>query len=90
MFYKHPMPNNSFATPEQLQSMALFEAWRISVTEDNTFAVTWVKIFKGVAEKQAEREEEAARVAATIKFAHWLQEGPAKGLRRQHRYTRLV
>ena len=52
------------------------------------FAVAWVKIFKGIAEKQAEKEEEAARVAATIKFAHWLQEGAAKGLRRKHRFSR--
>ena len=47
-------------------------------------------IFKTIAEKQAEREEEAARVAATVKFAHWLQEGPAKGLRRQHRFSRTA
>ena len=29
-------------------------------------------------------------VVATIKFADWLQEGPARGLRRQHRYSRTA
>ena len=90
LFYKHPQPNVSYATPEQLKSMQLFTAWRATITEANTFSVAWLKVFKAMAEKQAEREEEAARVAATVKFADWLQEGPAKGLRRQHRFSRTA
>ena len=69
LFYKHPQPNPAFATPEQLKSMARFTAWRAAVTEANTFSTTWLSIFKDMAVKQAEQKEEAARVAATIKFA---------------------
>ena len=90
LFYKHPQPNPAFATMEQLKSMERFTAWRANVTEANTFSATWLSIFKAMAVKQAEKEEEAARVAATIKFADWLQEGPAKGLRRQHRFSRTA
>ena len=90
LFYEHPLPDLGYATPEQIWSMELFNAWRSNVTEENTFTPAWVKTFKAIAEKQADKEEEAARIAATVKFAAWLQEGPANGLRRQHRFSRTA
>lgn len=42
-----------------------------------------------VAIKQAESEERAARAASLAQWMSWLHEGPANGLRRQHRFSRL-
>ena len=70
--------------------MQLFQAWKSTITANSTFSDAWVRTFQKIAERQAEREEEAARVAATVKFAIWLQEGPASGLRRQHRFSRTA
>ena len=88
LHYSPPQPDPSYATPEQLKGMNSFAAWRAQLCECKTFSDAWVRLFLTMAGKQAEKEEEAARIAATIKFAAWLREGPAQGLRRQHRYSR--
>ena len=38
----------------------------------------------------AEKEERAAQRIAMAKWVSWIREGPAHGLRRQHRFTRNV
>ena len=38
----------------------------------------------------AEKEERAAQLIAMMKWVTWIREGPALGLRRQHRFTRNV
>ena len=58
--------------------------------ERDTFSVEWVRLFQKVAVQQAEKEEEVAIIAAIVKFAQWLQDGPAKGLRRQHRFSKTA
>ena len=45
---------------------------------------------RGVAVRHAEREEKAAQEASLQKWAKWIHEGPADGLRRQHRFRRTV
>ena len=88
LYFKHPQPDPCQATPEQLHSMQLFDAWRSTVVEGYTHSAPWLKAFASLATQQAEKEEQAARTAATVKFANWLKEGAAGGLRRQHRYSR--
>ena len=46
LFYKHPQPNQSYATPEQKHTMQLFQAWRATITESFTFSDAWVKTFQ--------------------------------------------
>ena len=38
----------------------------------------------------AEKEERAAQRIAMAKWVSWIRDGPAHGLRRQHRFTRNV
>ena len=48
----------------------------------------WAAGLKTVAVANAEREERAAQQSALIKWTQWIHEGPADGLRRQHRFSR--
>ena len=66
---KHPQPDPGQATPEQLHSMKLFEAWRSTITEKSTFFSGWLTAFVDMATKQADKGEHAARTAATAKFS---------------------
>ena len=47
-------------------------------------------MFEEVATKQVEKEEPAASKAATLKWVSWLHEGPAVGLGRQHRMSKVA
>ena len=51
---------------------------------------SWVVALKAAATANAEKEERAAQHAALMKWTHWIHEGPADGLRRQHRFSRTV
>ena len=51
---------------------------------------SWVVAFKKAATKNAETEAKAAQHASLMKWTQWIHEGPADGLRRQHRFTRTV
>ena len=44
----------------------------------------------GMAIKNAEAEERAAQRAALSKWTNWNHDGPASGLRRQHRFSRTT
>lgn len=45
---------------------------------------------KKAATNNAGTEEKAAQHASLIKWTQWIHEGPADGLRRQHRFSRTV
>ena len=45
---------------------------------------------KAAATANAEKEEKAAQYASLMKWNQWIHEGPADGLRRQHRFSRAV
>ena len=51
---------------------------------------SWVVAFKAVTTSNAEKEERAAQHASLMKWTQWIHEGPADGLRRQHRFSRTV
>ena len=50
----------------------------------------WVGSFLQVAAKAADRAEDQAARAATKRFADWIADGPANGLRRQHLFSRCA
>ena len=51
---------------------------------------SWAVALKAAATANAEKEERAAQQAALMKWTKWIHEGPADGLRRQHRLSRNV
>ena len=50
----------------------------------------WIDALRQTALKNAEREEAAAQAIAITAWTKWIHEGPAAGLRRQHRFTRVA
>ena len=89
MQYKHPKPDMATATPERLAAMQVFEWWQISLSQGMLLQVAVAGMLRKAAVKQAEAEEKAARAASLARLQSWLRDGPANGLRRQHRFTRL-
>ena len=49
----------------------------------------WVQTFTSMATKMADQLERQAQKDQFQASMNWLQEGPAKGLRRQHQYTKV-
>lgn len=48
----------------------------------------WLKVLSDMAVKNVEQQESAARYMSVVRWQEWIREGPACGLRRQHRYSR--
>ena len=86
--YKHPPPDQYKATPQQLESFGNFQTWQKAITEGLLGNETWVRALRGMAVANAEKEERAAQQISIMKWVTWIREGPAHGLRRQHRFTR--
>ena len=53
-------------------------------------AKSWTLALKEAALKNAEAEEKAAQHASLMKWTKWIHEGPADGMRRQHKFSRTV
>ena len=90
LYYRHPPPAKALATQQQQDSFANFEAWKNIIKEDMLGYSVWVETFRCTAIRNAEREERAAQHATMVKWAKWIHEGPAHGLRRQHQYSRVA
>ena len=45
--------------------------------------------FKDMAEASADEQERQAQKAQHLAWMDWLQEGPARGLRKQHQFTKV-
>jgi len=50
----------------------------------------WTEALRRTALDNAEREEVAAQKMSLMAWTKWIHEGPAAGLRRQHRYSRVA
>ena len=50
----------------------------------------WIDALRKTALSNAEREEAAAQAISITAWTKWIHEGPAAGLRRQHRFTRVA
>ena len=50
----------------------------------------WVEALRKTALENALREEVAAQVISLVAWTKWIHEGPAAGLRRQHRFSRVA
>ena len=87
--YSHP-PATCNATLQQVASFKAFESWRGMITESMLYDLRWVDILHSIATKNAEREERAAQHASLLKWVKWIHEGPAAGLRHQHKYSRCA
>ena len=88
--YKHPPPDRYMATPQQMESFTRFLAWQEAISEQLLKQRAWVFSLRSMAVANAEKEERAAQHIAVMKWVTWIREGPALGLRRQHRFTRNV
>jgi hypothetical protein len=85
--YDHQL---NVADPAMLGEAAAFRVWRALLNEQVLAAKPWVQSFLAVADKEAERAADRAARAATDRFAKWLADGPANGLKRQHLFSRSV
>ena len=90
MTYSHPPPDEFKATPQQMESFTKFLAWQGAISEQLLSHPAWVFALRSMAVANAEKEERAAQHIAVIKWVTWIREGPALGMRRQHRFTRNV
>lgn len=88
--YMHPKPDPARASVAQLSAMACFDVWQKSLARGQLLTKVWIEMLMFVATKQAEAEESTAQIAAVVKWTSWLLEGPANGLRRLHRFTRVA
>ena len=89
MHYTHPQPHLAMASVEQKTAVSVFETWRNFINGGMLLNPTVVALLKAAATKQAEREEVAAQKASMSRWLEWMRGGPAGGLRRQHRFTRV-
>ena len=64
--------------------------WREAITLSMMQQEAVSLMLEEVATRQAEREEAAASKAITLKWVSWLHEGPAAGLGRQHRMSKVA
>ena len=78
-FYKHDLAVDD---PYLQADAASFRAWAKIVSSADLQNQTWIKSFIAVASKEAEHADDKAARLASARFADWLQEGPAKGLKR--------
>ena len=88
--YRHPAPRNVLANEQQRHSFDLFRRWKAVITKSMLNKDVWVELLQKMAMENAEREERAAQHASIVKWESWIHEGPANGLRRQHRYSRTT
>ena len=87
-FNRHPKPDPAQANHEQSMSFKVFEDWRGCIQRGQVHSRPWLEMLKHVATKQAEKEEAAAQLASINSYKLWIESGPAKGLRRQHQFSR--
>ncbi len=90
LWYSHPHPREVLATKEQNDAMKVFGDWREAITLSMLQQDSVATMLEEVATKQADREEAAASKAVTLKWVSWLHEGPAAGLGRQHRMSKVA
>ena len=88
--YRHPEPPVLKATPEQIDGFKRFRFWRKQLTREMLGYKVWASALKKAAIENAEKEEKAAQHASLLKWTKWIHEGPADGLRRQHKFSRTV
>ena len=87
MNYDHQL---NVCDPEMAEEAAAFRTWRYMCNEAVLSSKTWVESFLQVASKAAERADDSAARAATTRFAEWVAEGPANGLKRQRLFSRCA
>ena len=87
---RHPAPPHASSTPEIRAGVEAFLAWRAVLDETWLCLPGWAEHLRGNAEANAVAQESAAQRAAMCKWTQWIHDGPADGLRRQHRFSRGV
>lgn len=87
-FHRHPKPDPASATQEQFMSMKIFEDWRGCIQHGQLNSAVRLGMLRHVANRQAEKEEAAAQFASLMNYKIWVEDGPARGLRRQHQFPR--
>ena len=90
MWYEHPQPMLALATEPQKAAMNAFADWKGKITLDMLRHEAVATMLEEVASKQADKEKAAAGKAATLKRVSWMHEGPAVGLGRQHKMSKVA
>ena len=80
LHYDHGLPQSSEA--------ASFETWLSLLHHDMLLCQSWVDSLHETAKVAAAQAEAESVKVARMAWRSWLTEGPAKGLRRQHRMSR--
>ena len=89
LYYAHERPPPNIGTEQLQDAMFVFDLWRGQLRWSNLHYPPALEMMAAAAERQAQTEEAAACKHAFQEFLSWLKEGPAGGLRRQHRFTRV-
>ena len=84
--YKHPPPKQ--VDEEQREQFKAFEAWR-RVIATVQLDDHWVRVFTDMAEEKATQLERQAQKDQYHNTVNWIQDGPSKGLRKQHQFTKV-
>ncbi len=87
-FYAHDFP--PYPSMEVDREMVAFNVWRRWLAPAVLKDRVWTECFAEHATKFAENAEAQAERAATFRFHNWLHEGPAAGLGRQHKLSRVA
>jgi len=87
LHYRHQLLTHEPALQEQV---AAFQAWHQLLSPAVLNSQAWAKSFLHVAAIETEAAELRANIAATKKFADWVSDGPAGGLKRQHLFARTA
>ena len=87
LHYRHHLLVHDSALQEQA---AAFRAWRQLIGPAVLNSLAWITSSLSVAAKKAGGSERWANTAASTRFAEWVSDGPAGGLRRQHLFARTA
>lgn len=87
LFYDHQLPVKDNRTAEQA---AAFRAWHSLLSETALKTWAWVDSFLSVAARAADQADSKAAKDGTERFAIWVTEGSANGLKRQHLFSKCA
>ena len=72
------------------EDAASFRAWSSFLTPEMLRSKSWVQSLLDMAREATDQAEHKAAAVAIKRFAEWVKEGQAAGLRRQHLFARTA
>ena len=87
LFYDHPLVAQDEPMKDEI---AAFNVWKRMLSQRSLADPAWAESFLWVATKAADQADNRAAARAAERFADWLNDGPAAGLKRQHLFSRTA